>query len=107
MPLQPLSGGVLAGRQRTRQEVARLKRKGFDTTLPQKRWPSLLAALDTIGTELGVTMPAVAIAWLLTRPNVTAPIVSVSNPGEVDQVMAAVRVQLTRQQTSELDRLSR
>ena len=74
--------------------------------VPQKRWPSLLASMGSIGAELGVTTPAVAIAWLLTRPNVTAPIVSLSDAGQVDEVMAAVRVQLTRQQTSELDRLS-
>ena len=106
MPRHPLSGGVLSGRQHTRHEVARLRLQGVDTSLPQKRWPSLLASMGSIGAELGVTTPAVAIAWLLTRPNVTAPIVSLSDAGQVDEVMAAVRVQLTRQQTSELDRLS-
>lgn len=107
MPRQPLSGGALTRRQHPRHEAARLRKLGVDTSLPQKRWPSLLAALDSIAAELGVTMPAVAIAWLLTRPNVTAPIVSVSGPSQVDEAMAAVRVQLTRQQASELDRLSR
>ncbi|MHA6694740.1 aldo/keto reductase [Homoserinimonas sp. A520] len=107
MPRQPLSGGVLAGRPHTKHEVARLRRQGIETSLPPKRWPALITALGRIGAELGVTMPAAAVAWLLTRPNVTAPIVSVSSPDQVDDVMAAVRLQLTRQQTSELDRLSR
>ena len=106
MPRHPLSGGVLTGRPHTRQDVVRLRRRGADT-LPTKRWPPLMAALGAVGAELGVKVPAVAVAWLLTRPNVTAPIVSVSTPGQVDDVMAAVRIQLTRQQSSELDRLSR
>ncbi|HEU4808400.1 MAG TPA: aldo/keto reductase [Homoserinimonas sp.] len=107
MPRQPLAGGLLTGNAYTKQDVARFRRHGVAVSLPPKRWPALANALKTIAAELEVTAPAVALAWLLTRPNVTAPIVSVSNPGQVDDVMAAVRLQLTRQQTSELDRLSR
>lgn len=106
MPRQPLASGLLAGRPHSKQEVARLKRRGLITTMPPRRWPLLLDTLREIGAALGVTAPAVALAWLLTRPNVTAPILSVSRPDQVDDAMAAVRVQLTRQQTADLDRLS-
>lgn len=106
LPRQPLAGGLLTGRQHSKQEAARLRRRGLVTTMPPRRWPPLLNALRQIGGELGVTPPAVALAWLLSRPNVTAPIVSVSSPDQVDDAMAAVRCQLTRQQTADLDRLS-
>jgi aryl-alcohol dehydrogenase-like predicted oxidoreductase len=106
MPRQPLAGGLLASGQHSRQDLARL-RLCIASTLPPKRWPQLTSALASIGADLGVTAPAVALAWLLTRPGVTAPIVSASSPHHVDDAMVAVRIQLTRQQTCELDRLSR
>lgn len=107
MPRQPLSSGLLAGRQHSRQDIARLRRRGLVATLPPKRWSPLMSALRQIAADLGVTAPAVALSWLLTRPSVVAPIVSVSSPAQVEDAMVAVRIQLTRQQTSELERLSR
>lgn len=106
MPRQPLAGGLLAGRLQSRHEIASLKRHGVTTTLPPRRWSALTSALAAIGADLGVTAPAVALAWLLARPGVTAPIVSVSSPNHLDDAMVAVRIQLTRQQASDLDRLS-
>lgn len=106
MPRQPLASGLLAGRPYSRQEVSRLKRRGLTTTLPPKRWPLLMGALSEVAGELGVSAAAVALAWLLTRQGVTAPILNVSRPVQVDGAMAAVRVQLTRQQTADLERLS-
>jgi aryl-alcohol dehydrogenase-like predicted oxidoreductase len=106
MPRQPLSSGLLTEREHSKQQVARLRRRGLVTSLPPRRWPPLFAALGDIATELGASAAAVALAWLLTRPNVVAPIVSMSSVQEVDDTMAAVRIQLTRQQTADLDRLS-
>lgn len=70
MPRQPLAAGLLTGRPYSKQEVARLKRRGLVTTLPPRRWTQLLSSLGEIGAELGVTAPAVALAWLLNRLNV-------------------------------------
>jgi aryl-alcohol dehydrogenase-like predicted oxidoreductase len=107
MPRRPLAGGLLGGGGDPRVEAPRLRRRGVAPTLPSARWPQLAGALAAMAADLGVTAPAVALAWLLTRPEVTAPIVSVSNPDHLDDAMVAVRIQLTRQQLAELDRLSR
>jgi aryl-alcohol dehydrogenase-like predicted oxidoreductase len=106
MPRQPLAGGLLAGRHYARHDVANLRR-GIAVTLPSKRCSQLTSALEAMGADLGVTAPAVALAWLLARPSVTAPIVGVSSPSQLDDAMVAVRIQLTRQQAGELDQLSR
>ena len=46
------------------------------------------------------------IAWLLSRPHVVAPVVSVSAPDQLDVAMAAPHLLLNRQQLTELDRVS-
>lgn len=107
MPRQPLAGGLLGGARDPREDGPRLRRRGVAPTLPPARWPELVGALAAIAADLGVTAPAVALAWLLTRPEVTAPIVSASDPDHLDDAMVAVRIQLTRQHLAELDRLSR
>ena len=106
MPRHPLAGGLLTGRQHSRHDVARLMRRGLVTTLPPRRRAALVSALGGIGSELGVAESAVALAWLLTRPGVTAPIVNISDVTQLESAMSAVRLQLTRQQASDLDRLS-
>jgi aryl-alcohol dehydrogenase-like predicted oxidoreductase len=107
MPRQPLAGGLLTGRYRTRDELARLRRRGDIADVPARRRTSILAAVSTIAAELSVTPAGVSLAWLLTRTDVTAPIVSASTPQQVDDSMSAVRIQLTRQQAAELERASR
>lgn len=107
MPRPPLAGGLLVSGSRYRQEQGRRLRHGAEVSLPARRWPALQAALAAMAIEQSVAIPAIALAWLLTRPNVTAPIVSVSSAGQITEAIAAVRVQLTRHQVAELDRLSR
>jgi aryl-alcohol dehydrogenase-like predicted oxidoreductase len=102
MPSQPL-----AGRHRTREELGRLRRRGAIAEVPPRRRTSILAAVATIAAELSVTSAGVALAWLLTRKDVTAPIVSASTPQQVADSVSAVRIQLTRQQAAELERASR
>jgi aryl-alcohol dehydrogenase-like predicted oxidoreductase len=48
----------------------------------------------------------VALAWLLTKPNVVAPVVSASRPDQLPDLAEATRLQLTRHQAAELDRVS-
>lgn len=107
MPRQPLAGGLLTGRYRTKDELARLRRRGGIAEIPPKRRAGILAAVSAIAAELSVTSAGVALAWLLTRTDVTAPIVSASTPQQVADSMSAVRIQLTRQQAAELERVSR
>lgn len=106
MSRRPLAGGLLTGRQHSRQDLARLRTRGLVTSLPPRRRAALVSALGGVAADLGVTTSAVALAWLLTRPGVTAPIVSVGDVTQLETAMSAVRLQLTRQHASDLDRLS-
>ena len=48
----------------------------------------------------------IALAWLLSKPGVVAPVASASNADQVDDLVAVAGIQLTRHQVAELDRVS-
>ena len=63
-----------------------------------------LRALDRISDELSVPPAAVAVAWLLAQPVVTAPIVSAFAPQQVDELVRGVGVRLSRAHLTEIAR---
>jgi aryl-alcohol dehydrogenase-like predicted oxidoreductase len=65
-----------------------------------------LAVLDQIALAHGVKPASIALAWLLSKPFVAAPVVSASQVEQIPDLVAAVSVQLTRGQAAELDRIT-
>ncbi|HEY0249251.1 MAG TPA: aldo/keto reductase [Gryllotalpicola sp.] len=61
-------------------------------------------ALDRVSDELQVAPATTHLAWLLAKRGVVAPIVQVTRPEQVDTLMDAAAVRLTRAQMLELDR---
>ncbi len=51
----------------------------------------------------GVPPAQVALAWMLQRPGVTAPIVGTTKPGHVDDALAAVKVELTEEEIRRME----
>jgi 1-deoxyxylulose-5-phosphate synthase len=51
----------------------------------------------------GVPRAQVALAWLLQKPGITAPIVGASKPGHLDDAVAALSVKLTAEEVSSLE----
>jgi aryl-alcohol dehydrogenase (NADP+) len=56
---------------------------------------AIILAVRTIAQQRGVSMAAVALAWLLGRPGVAAPIVGVSKQNHIDDALVAVDLELT------------
>lgn len=106
MPRYALAGGFLTGRYRRRSDLDPAVRGTLFARYLNRRGLRVLDALEAIAAAHETTVAAIAIAWLLTRPAVVAPVVSVSAPEEVVEAMSSVRVTLTRQQAAELDRIS-
>lgn len=106
MPRFALAGGFLTGRYRRRSDLPKGEQRAEVAKYFTRKGLRVLAALDTIAQAHGTTVAAIALAWLLTRPDVVAPVVTVSDPGQVPELGATVRVMLTRQQVAELDRVS-
>ena len=106
MPRFALASGFLTGKYRQRADLAKNERGGEVAKLLSRRGLRILSSLDSIAAAHETSVASVALAWLLTKPNVVAPVVSASHPNQVPELTAAAHLALTRHQVSELDRVS-
>jgi aryl-alcohol dehydrogenase-like predicted oxidoreductase len=66
----------------------------------------ILAALDAVSNRCSATMAQVALAWLMQRPGVTAPIASATSVAQLDELMAATRLSLDADAVATLNEAS-
>jgi aryl-alcohol dehydrogenase-like predicted oxidoreductase len=107
MNFYALAAGFLTGKYRHADDAAKSPR-GKNTTSKylNARGLRILAALDEVGAELNATPAAVALAWLLARPSVTSPIASATSLAQLEQLVAAARLELPAAAIARLDAAS-
>ncbi len=66
----------------------------------------ILAALDEVAADHHSTPGKVALAWLMTRPGITAPIASATSVEQVRDLVDATRLELDRPSIEKLDSAS-
>jgi len=106
MPRFGLAGGFLSGKYPSRAELVRTPRARGLAQYFDKRGLRVLSLLEQIAAEQEVAMATIAVAWLLTRQNVAAPVVSATSVEQVRELLAAPMIGLTRQQVAALDEIS-
>lgn len=106
MPRFALASGFLTGKYRQKSDLSRSERGGELAKHLNRRGLRVLAALDSIAAAHETSVATVSLAWLLTKPNVVAPVVSASQPEQVLDLTAAANLRLTRHQIADLDRAS-
>ena len=105
IPWSPLARGVLTG-NRTRDGQRLTTRAGadpFGDSLYNQADFDVVDAVAEVAAERGVAPAQVALAWLLHRPGVTAPIVGTTKPGHVDDELAAVKLELTEEEIRRME----
>ncbi|CCD84849.1 putative oxidoreductase, aldo/keto reductase family [Bradyrhizobium sp. ORS 285] len=102
-----LAAGFLTGKYRSEADYGKSPRgqRGIPKYM-NERGMRILAALDEVAKETGAQQASVALAWLLAKPSVTAPIASATKPEHVDTLVAATRLALTPDQVARLDTAS-
>ncbi len=106
MPRFALAAGFLTGKYRSRADLDQ-HRRGREVAATMTRANlRTLHMLERVAAEAQSSVATVSLAWLLSRPHVVAPVVSVSDPSQLDVAMAAPRLVLSRQHLTELDRVS-
>lgn len=91
-----LASGFLTGKYRTAEDLAQSAARGGKIgTYLNERGLRILAALDAVSAAHGTTPAAVALAWLLAQPGVTAPIASATRISQVKTFAAAADLRLT------------
>ena len=105
-PFSPLAGGWLTGKYRAGEPFpagSRMTlRPGPYETLVQDRTFSALDELRAAATERGVDMATLALAWVLTHPQVTAVIVGPRRPQHLDPVRSALDLPLSADERENL-----
>jgi aryl-alcohol dehydrogenase-like predicted oxidoreductase len=94
IPYFALASGFLTGKYRSEQDLERAARGSRVRQYLHPRGLRIVAILDEAARSLGATAAQVALAWLLARPGVTAPIVSASNPRQLAEILPAVALRL-------------
>ena len=106
LPYFALANGFLGGAVRRRADLRRDARGERQARHLGRRGLRVLRALDEVAVAHDTVPAAVAIAWLLAKPTVSAPVASVSRPDQVDALVTAANVVLHRSEIVELDRAS-
>ena len=106
LPYSPLARGVLTG-NRTRGGERRTTRAG-DDPLSDQRYNTeadfqVADRVAEVAAARGVPPAQVALAWLLSRPGVTAPIVGATRLGHVSDALAAGQLTLTAEEVRSLE----
>jgi aryl-alcohol dehydrogenase-like predicted oxidoreductase len=107
IPYSPLEGGFLSGKYRRGQPLPESARAAnVQRRFMNERGFAVLDALDAAAQDQGATMAQVALAWLLARPGVTAPIIGANSPEQLRELLAAVDLRLPPEVVRQLDAAS-
>jgi 1-deoxyxylulose-5-phosphate synthase len=104
LPWSPLARGWLAG-TRTRAGERLTVRAANDTNQIADRDFDVIDRVTAVAAERGVPSAQVALAWLLARPGVTAPIVGATKAAHVEDALAAEELELTASEIARLEEL--
>lgn len=94
IPYFSLASGFLTGKYRSKEEAAQSKRAGMLGKYFDARGMRILAALDAVAREHNSTPAKVALAWLLARPGITAPIASATSVEQLKDLLDAASLRL-------------
>lgn len=113
IPYNPIAGGLLSGKHRREAGPAAGTRFTLGTAArryQERYWHprefETVEALRGLAAEAGMSMVQLAIAWVLSNPVITAPIVGASRPEQLDDVLAAAGKTLDPGLRARLDELT-
>ncbi|SCW70172.1 Predicted oxidoreductase [Sphingobium faniae] len=104
IPWSPLARGQLA-----RPWGARTRRAESDVFIErlygatEESDARVVKAVEKIALERGVSMAQVGLAWVLAQPEVSAPIIGVSDAGQFDDLLGALAIELTADEIAALE----
>ncbi|SFE53862.1 Predicted oxidoreductase [Chitinophaga sp. CF118] len=89
-----LASGFLSGKYRSKEDAAKSPRGKKALSYLDERGMNILDTLDEVAASYHTTPASVAIAWLVQREGLTAPIVSATNIEQLDELFKATQLNL-------------
>jgi aryl-alcohol dehydrogenase-like predicted oxidoreductase len=106
IPYYALAAGFLSGKYRSEADFGKSARGPGMKKYLNPRGLRILTALDSIAARYQATPAQIALAWLAARPGVTAPIASATSLAQLDELVAAMRIELDADAMRVLDSAS-
>jgi aryl-alcohol dehydrogenase-like predicted oxidoreductase len=102
IPFSPLARGGLA-RKQTEETL-----RGQKDVLVKERYGQevnkiIIQRVNDVSEKRGLPMAQVALAWMLSKPGITAPIIGATKPHHLEDAIAALSVQLSPDEISHLE----
>jgi aryl-alcohol dehydrogenase-like predicted oxidoreductase len=94
IPYFALAAGFLTGKYRSEADFSKSERGSRVKDYLNERGFRILAALDQVAKQTSSTPARVAIAWLMARPGITAPLASATSLEQLNELIAAARLEL-------------
>jgi aryl-alcohol dehydrogenase-like predicted oxidoreductase len=101
-----LASGFLSGKYRSKDDLKNAARGSRVEKYLNDRGLKIVDALVDVAKRHGTTPATVALAWVIARPSVTAPIASATSVEQLDSLAAATRLTLSADDIDMLDRAS-
>ncbi|WP_276482391.1 aldo/keto reductase [Paraflavitalea pollutisoli] len=105
-PYWSLASGFLTGKYRSEADLGKSVRGGGVKKYLDAKGLSVLAALDEVAEKHHTSVAAAALAWLLAKPGIGAPIASATSPSQLDTLFAATALTLDAGDVQALDKAS-
>src|SRR5215210_2045800 len=102
-----LGSGFFSGKYRRGQPLPTTPRAaGVEREYFNERGWRILAAVERVAADLGATTAQVALAWIVQRPGITAPIASATSPEQIRELLGCLELTLGAEPVAALDAAS-
>jgi aryl-alcohol dehydrogenase-like predicted oxidoreductase len=101
-----LAAGFFSGKYRTKEDLAKSVRGARVAGYLNERGFRILHALDETAKEYNTTTGSVAVAWLMARPSVGAPIASATNLEQLHDLLRSAELKLSKGTIHHLNEVS-
>lgn len=105
-PYFSLASGFLTGKYQSREAAVGKAREGMVDKYFDARGIRILGTLDDISERLNASPAAVSLAWLMAQPAVTAPIASATSRQQLQQLLQATELRLSKSDLEQLENAS-
>ncbi len=106
IPYYGLASGFLTGKYRSEADFGKSVRGGRMATYLNERGKRILSALDAVAARRDATPAQIALAWLMARPGLTAPIASATSVEQLQDITRAASLRVDSADIAELDMAS-
>ncbi len=101
-----LASGFLSGKYRNAEDLQQSKRADFVQKYLTPRGLAILDVLTEVAQQHQVSAATVALAWIIARPSISAPIASATSIEQLQQLCAAASLQLSAAELQQLNQAS-